>query len=70
FEEGTGSAKLIVQTNAFDDNRKDAEEGVADAELMATAPDISPDNAETIKQIPTRLFTDNMHMQRHYLCFE
>jgi len=40
---------------------------VADAELIANAPDISPDGAEIIKQMPTHSFTDNMALQRHYL---
>ncbi|CAG8519509.1 9971_t:CDS:10, partial [Paraglomus occultum] len=35
----------------------------ADAELMANAPDISPDDAEIIKQMPTVIY----RLQRHYL---
>ncbi|CAG8825047.1 46398_t:CDS:2, partial [Gigaspora margarita] len=40
---------------------------VADAELIANSPDISSDNAEIIKQILTRSFTNNMILQCHYL---
>ena len=40
---------------------------VADAELIANSPDISPDDAEIIKQIPTCSFTDNMILQRMIL---
>ncbi|CAG8821937.1 42975_t:CDS:2, partial [Gigaspora margarita] len=40
---------------------------VADAELIANSSDISSDDAEIIKQIPTRSFTDNMILQHHYL---
>jgi len=39
----------------------------SDAELIVNAPDITPDDAEVLKQIPTRSFTDNMILQRHYL---
>ncbi|CAG8619224.1 2809_t:CDS:2 [Paraglomus occultum] len=38
-----------------------------DAEAIFNAPDISPDEAETLKQNPIRSFTDNMTLQRHYL---
>ena len=35
----------------------------SDAELIVNAPDITPDDAEVLKQIPTRSFTDNMILQ-------
>ncbi|CAG8526318.1 6949_t:CDS:1, partial [Funneliformis caledonium] len=31
--------------------------------LIVNAPDITPDDAEVLKQISTRLFTDNMILQ-------
>ncbi|CAJ0830229.1 8848_t:CDS:2 [Entrophospora sp. SA101] len=40
---------------------------VAEAELIANSTDIDPSEAELLKQIPTRSFTDNMILQRHYL---
>ncbi|CAJ0873573.1 5298_t:CDS:1 [Entrophospora sp. SA101] len=39
----------------------------SDAESIANAPDICPDEAEILKQNPIRSFTDNMTLQRHYL---
>ncbi|CAJ0830395.1 12886_t:CDS:2, partial [Entrophospora sp. SA101] len=39
----------------------------ADAESIASAPDISPDEAEILKQNLMRSFADNMSLQRHYL---
>ncbi|CAG8518354.1 6200_t:CDS:1, partial [Racocetra fulgida] len=38
-----------------------------DAESIANAPDITPDEAKIIKQNPIRSFTDNIALQRHYL---
>jgi len=39
----------------------------SDAELIANALDITPDDAEILKQIFTCLFNDNMILQRYYL---
>nr|CAG8474525.1 14193_t:CDS:2 [Entrophospora candida] len=49
---------------------KTAEKNIkgADAELIADASDITPENSEVLKQISTRLFADNMTQQRYYLC--
>jgi hypothetical protein len=48
---------------------KTVEENIkgSDAELIVNVPDITLDDAEVLKQIPTRSFTDNMILQRHYL---
>ncbi|CAG8696145.1 15661_t:CDS:1, partial [Funneliformis mosseae] len=35
----------------------------SDAELIANVPDITPDDAEILKQISTRSFNDNMILQ-------
>ncbi|CAG8696686.1 13954_t:CDS:1, partial [Funneliformis caledonium] len=35
----------------------------SDTELIINAPNITPDDAEVLKQIPTRSFTDNMILQ-------
>ncbi|CAJ0847312.1 8711_t:CDS:2, partial [Entrophospora sp. SA101] len=40
---------------------------VADPELIANSPDIGPNEAELLKQIPTHLFADKMILQRYYL---
>ncbi|CAG8651519.1 3941_t:CDS:1, partial [Paraglomus occultum] len=40
---------------------------VSDIESIANAPDISPNEAEILKQNPVRSFADNMTLQRHYL---
>ncbi|RHZ85691.1 hypothetical protein Glove_62g22 [Diversispora epigaea] len=39
----------------------------SDAESIANASDISPNEAEILKQNPIRSFADNMTLQRHYL---
>ena len=49
--EDTSSAKIDC-ANVSNDIKKGAEKiEVADAELIANAPDISPDDAETIKHV-------------------
>ncbi|PKY58734.1 hypothetical protein RhiirA4_513394 [Rhizophagus irregularis] len=72
----TGASLEIISTEDTIADRKmvsniikAVEENIkgSDAELIANAPDITPDDAEVLKQIPTRSFTDNMILQRHYL---
>ncbi|RHZ56118.1 hypothetical protein Glove_406g23 [Diversispora epigaea] len=68
--------ELILIENAEKVNRKEVSYIIkniekkiksADAELIVNAPDISPDEAEILKQNSIRSFTDNMTLQRHYL---
>ncbi|CAI2200324.1 17248_t:CDS:2, partial [Funneliformis geosporum] len=62
--EGTIANRKIVSNiiKAIEENIK-----CSDAELIANAPDIIPDDAEILKQISTRSFNNNMILQRHYL---
>ncbi|CAG8718658.1 895_t:CDS:2, partial [Gigaspora rosea] len=58
-----------VKRNVISHTIKNTEKKIKgeDAESIANAPDITPDEAEIIKQNPIRSFTDNIALQRHYL---
>jgi hypothetical protein len=68
----TGASLEIISTEGTIADRKmvsniikAVEENIkgSDAELIVNAPDITPDDAEVLKQIPTHSFTDNMILQ-------
>ena len=72
----TGASLEIISAEGTIANRKivsniikTIEENIkgSDAELIANAPDIAPDDAEILKQISTCSFNDNMILQQHYL---
>nr|CAG8474103.1 12931_t:CDS:2 [Entrophospora candida] len=58
-----------VNRNKISHTIKNTEKKIkgADAESIANAPDISPNEAEILKQNPIRSFADNMTLQCHYL---
>ncbi|CAG8533034.1 2648_t:CDS:1, partial [Funneliformis caledonium] len=57
---GTIADRKIVSNiiKAVEENIKGS-----NVELIVNAPDITPDDAEVLKQFPTRSFTDNMILQ-------
>ena len=60
---------IIVDRKIVSNIIKAVEENIkgSDVELIVNVSDITSDDAEVLKQISTRLFTDNMILQWHYL---